>query len=52
MKKTWKGIKTLVSTKQKNNDAPSLTGFDNRCTSRTYVPLPLLAYAQFWTCVR
>ena len=28
------------------------SGFDNCCTSRTYVPLFLLAYARFWICVR
>ena len=30
IKKTWKGIKTLVSMKQKNNDTPSLTTKDKR----------------------
>ena len=30
----------------------SKLGFDNLCTSRTYVVLLLLAYARFWTCVR
>ena len=30
IKKTWKGIKTLVSMKQKNNDTPSLTTKDKK----------------------
>ena len=31
IKKTWKGIKTLVSMKQKNNDTPSLITKDEKC---------------------
>ena len=30
IKKTWKGIKTLVSMKQKNNDTPSLITKDEK----------------------
>ena len=30
LKKTWKGIKTLVSRKQKNNDTPSLIMKDEK----------------------
>ena len=30
----------------------SKLGFDNLCTSRTYVGLLLLAFARFWICVR
>ena len=31
IKKTWKGIKTLVSLRQKNNDLPSLATKDGKC---------------------
>ena len=30
IKKTWKGIKTLVSLRQKNNDTPSLAAKDGK----------------------
>ena len=55
IKKTWKGIKTLVSMKQKNNDTPSLITKDEKYINDpvsilivlvTFLPLLLKLFTQ------